>query len=290
MKRAVTFFSEGAAIAADLYLPDDYAEGSKLPVIILCHGFAGIKELLLPAYAEAFAAAGYAALLFDYRGFGASEGERGRLIPREQVVDIRNAITYAETLPEVDADRIGLWGSSFGGANAVMTSAVDKRVKCLVVQLTFGNGERVITGSQNEADKAKLHAMLQKAWQRAVTKNKPMLLAVNQVLTDQQSQDFFTDAVEKFPELKVKIPITTLQHTIECIPEAVIPSVNIPVLIVAAEKDDVNPLSESESLFANANEPKSFFCVPGATHYEVYSGEKFKLVAEKQLAWFNQYL
>jgi len=63
---------------------------------------------------------GYAVLAFDYRGFGESEGERGRLVPAEQMTDIRNAVTYMQTLGEVDPERIGLWGTSFGGANAII--------------------------------------------------------------------------------------------------------------------------------------------------------------------------
>ena len=102
MKREVVFYSEGAKIVADMYVPEQYAEGEKYPVIILCHGFSGIREILLPSYAETFAAAGYISLIFDYRGFGDSEGERGRLIPSEQVVDIRNAITFMEAQPEAD--------------------------------------------------------------------------------------------------------------------------------------------------------------------------------------------
>src|SRR5210317_1955434 len=117
MKREVVFYSEGAKIFADMYVPEQCAEGDKYPVIILCHGFSGIREILLPAYAEVFSAAGYISLVFAYRGFGDSEGERGRLIPSEQVVDIRNAITFMESLEKVDEERIGLWGTSFGGAN-----------------------------------------------------------------------------------------------------------------------------------------------------------------------------
>ncbi len=290
MKKEIYFYSEGFKIAGDLYIPDNYSEGDKLPAIILCHGFAGIKELLLPAYAESFAKNGFIAIVFDYRGFGDSEGERGRLVPQEQVVDIRNAITYLETVPEIDSEKIGLWGTSFGGANAIVTAAMDNRAKCLVVQLTFGNGERVITGGQSDEEKKKLQTMLTKAWQRAVTKNKPLKLSVDRILTDQQSKDFFKTAIEKFPKLGVKIPVLTLQQTIEYAPENFISAVRVPIFIVAAEKDAVNPLKESEYLFEKANHPKSFYCVEDATHYEVYEGEKFEITSQKQIEWFKKYL
>src|SRR3990172_12497741 len=114
MERRVEYYSQGAKVRGVLYLPDG-AAGRRLPGIVLCHGFTGIKELILPDYARRFAAAGYAALTFDYRGFGESEGPRWRLIPWEQVIDIRNAITLLPCQPEGDAQRIGLWGTSYGG-------------------------------------------------------------------------------------------------------------------------------------------------------------------------------
>ena len=78
MERPVSYYSEGARLGAVLYVPDGAGPANRRPGIVLCHGFTGIKELILPDYAQRFAAAGYVALAFDYRGFGESEGERGR--------------------------------------------------------------------------------------------------------------------------------------------------------------------------------------------------------------------
>ena len=119
MERPVSYYSEGARLSAVLYVPDGAGPASRRPGIVLCHGFTGIKELILPDYAQRLAAAGYVALAFDYRGFGESEGERGRLIPSAQVTDIRNSVTFLETLDEVDPEGIGLWGTSYGAANVI---------------------------------------------------------------------------------------------------------------------------------------------------------------------------
>ena len=142
MERQVSYYSEGTKMSAVLYVPDGAGPDRPLPGIVLCHGFTGIKELILADYASRFAAAGYVALAFDYRGFGESEGERGRLIPVEQVRDIRNSITFMETLDEVDPERIGLWGTSYGGANVVQVAGIDQRPKCVVAQVGFGDGGR----------------------------------------------------------------------------------------------------------------------------------------------------
>lgn len=109
---ALTTHKMENGLAVTVRLPDNPA---KVPAIILCHGFCGIQELLLPAFAEAFVNAGFAAVTFDYRGFGASEGERGRLVPALQIEDILAVSRWVQTHPQIDSERIGLWGTSFGG-------------------------------------------------------------------------------------------------------------------------------------------------------------------------------
>ncbi len=288
MKQDVEFYSEGSKIKGILYRPDN--DKGKKPAIVLCHGFAGVKELLLPAYAGEFSRNGFFALTFDYRGFGQSEGERGKLSPHAQVTDIRNALTYIQSLPEVDPGRLGLWGTSFGGANAVTAAAQDKRVKSLCVQLTFGNGERVITGNLTKEEKEKLESMLNKIWTRAVTRNQNMQVPINKILTDEQSIQFYNKTVADFPGFDIKIPFLTIKETIEYQPEKYLDSVHIPIQIVAAENDKVNPVEESGILHEKANSPKELIIIEGATHYELYEGEKFKEVVNKQIEWFRRYL
>ncbi len=209
MQRATSFYSEGCKIAADLYLPD--AGAQDMPAVVLAHGFSGVKELLLPAYGNRLAAAGFVTLAFDYRGFGGSEGERGRLVPLEQMADIRNAITFLQTLPEVNADAIGLWGSSFGGANSLRVAAVDGRVKAVVAQLTFASGERMVTGKMSPDERRKLADALKKAREREVTKNRPLRLPPGQLITDDDSKAFFARALREYPDLAdAKIPFTLL--------------------------------------------------------------------------------
>ena len=107
--KTVTFFSEGQVIAADLFTPGDLAADRKYPAVAICQGFTGIRRTpLIEAIGAALNDAGYVAISFDYRGWGNSGGERGRLAPLEQVDDIRNTLTYLETLGCVDADRLGL--------------------------------------------------------------------------------------------------------------------------------------------------------------------------------------
>ncbi|MDQ3303851.1 MAG: acetylxylan esterase, partial [Actinomycetota bacterium] len=115
MRENVTFTSEGMSCAGWLYVPDEL-DGRRSPAVVMAHGFSAVKEMYLANFAEKFVEAGLVVLVFDYRYFGDSEGEpRGRLIPSEQREDYRNAISWISQRPEVDPERIGVWGSSYSG-------------------------------------------------------------------------------------------------------------------------------------------------------------------------------
>src|SRR5256886_3303061 len=141
MRQDVTFVSEGVSWAGWLYVPDDLKSGERRPAIVMAHGFSAVKEMYLDNFAEVFVAAGFVTLVFDYRNQGASEGTaRGRIIPAEQHEDYRNAITWVSLRPEVDASRIGVWGSSYSGAHVLHLAAFDKRIKAAVAQVPLVNG------------------------------------------------------------------------------------------------------------------------------------------------------
>src|SRR5262249_27904902 len=127
MRRDISFKTEdGVTLRGWLYLPDRAA--GQVPTIVMAHGFSAVKEMYLDRYAEAFAAGGLGALLFDNRNFGASDGQpRQHIAPWEQVGDYRDAITFAETLPEVDKNRIGVWGSSYSGGHGLVLGATGRR-------------------------------------------------------------------------------------------------------------------------------------------------------------------
>jgi dipeptidyl aminopeptidase/acylaminoacyl peptidase len=138
----VFFYSDGLKLAGLLYEPEGLQPGDLRPAVICCHGYTGMKDVYLLPVPERLAAHGYVALAFDHRGFGKSEGQRARLIPWEQAEDIRSAITFAGTLSSVDPDRLGLYGTSFGGANVVMVAGTDDRARCTVCVVGIGDGER----------------------------------------------------------------------------------------------------------------------------------------------------
>jgi dienelactone hydrolase len=132
----VTFDSAGDSCAAWLYRP---AQASAC--VVLAHGWTGVREQRLDAYAERFAEAGLAALVFDYRHFGSSEGQpRGLLDIGSQHADWRAAVDFARALDGIDPARIALWGSSFSGGHVIATAARDHRVAAVIAQVPFVDG------------------------------------------------------------------------------------------------------------------------------------------------------
>lgn len=107
------------------------------PIVVMAHGLTGTRRDRLGAFAERFAAAGFAALVFDHRGFGDSEGEPDRFIPAQQLDDWRAAIEFARTLRGIDPDLVVTFGSSVGGGNALAAAAGDSRVAAAISQVPF---------------------------------------------------------------------------------------------------------------------------------------------------------
>ena len=140
MRKDIEFKTEdGIKLRGWHYLPEKRT--GKVPTIVMAHGFSAVKEMYLDRFADAFAAAGLGALVFDNRNFGASDGEpRQEIDPWQQVSDYRDAITFAETLPETDPARIGIWGSSYSGGHVMVVGAIDRRVKCVVAQVPLASG------------------------------------------------------------------------------------------------------------------------------------------------------
>lgn len=139
----VHFTSQGVECAARLYRP---ASGDvAAPVVVLAHGFGGVRALRLDAYAERFAAAGYVAMTFDYRGFGDSAGEPRQLLDvGMQHADWRAALAFARTLPGVDPERVVAWGTSFAGGHVITLAGAREPLAAIIAQVPHVSGPAAV--------------------------------------------------------------------------------------------------------------------------------------------------
>lgn len=140
--------TEQVTLRGWFFKPDGASTSTKLPCLVMSHGFSALKEMDLDAFAQKFVSAlELSCLVYDNRGFGASDTgpnqHRHEIIPAQQTSDITDAITYAQSREDVDRERIGIWGSSYSGGHVLHVGAMDKRVKAVLCQVSVWEGPLV---------------------------------------------------------------------------------------------------------------------------------------------------
>ncbi len=151
-KTTVRFNSEGITCEGDFYVPEQADGNARFPALVIGHGFTVARSSLVEE-GRLFAEAGYATLAIDYRHFGGSGGEpRGRLWPRQETEDFKAALDWLETQPGVDPQRLGIWGTSFGGGVVTHVAAHDIRVRACVAQAPILDGDAWIRSLNREPD------------------------------------------------------------------------------------------------------------------------------------------
>jgi fermentation-respiration switch protein FrsA (DUF1100 family) len=286
----VQFFSEGARIDGELYVPDDLEPGTRRPAILCCQGYTGVRGITMPDYAQRFMEHGFVALIFDYRGFGTSGGERWRQIPLEQVDDVRNAVTYLATRDEVDEDRIGVWGASFGGANAVYAAGIDERIKAVVGQVGFGDGKQFLFDHRTPEQREQLVATIERNRRRRVLGEAEEKATIQDVLATQQIADTFEVIHKVHPEVYCELSWESAEKTLEYRPIDVVAQISPrPLLIVGAELDDICRMDRLQELYDRAQEPKEIVGIP-VTHFDIYVDDAFEQSAGACARFFGQHL
>jgi len=290
--QAVHFYSEGVKLAGDLFLPEDLRPGEQRAGIVLCHGYTGVRALYLPDNARELTKAGYAVLTFDYKGWGDSEGPPARLAPYSRVADVQAALTFLGAQQMVDAGRLGIYGTSYGGATVVWTAAVDPRVKCVVSVVGIGNGRRWMRSVRRPDE---FHDMLERSAadrvRRALTGQSELVERSDVLLPDRQSAELAAAARAKVSGAISQIPLEFVDDTLGFHPEWVVDKIAPrPVLFITTDDDRLVPPEESIAMYERAGEPKKLVVLPKWGHYEVYAGEAFRQVMEPTLAWYQQYL
>lgn len=292
MKQPVSFYSEGVKLDGDLYLPDDLKPGERRAGVVLCHGYTGVKDLYLPDNAAALNAAGYAVLTFDYKGWGKSEGARTRLAPYSRVADVQAAFTFLSIHPQVDPDRVGIYGTSYGCATVVWAAAVDERVRCTVGVVGMGHGARWMRSVRRPDEWFDLLATSKEdREQRVLTGSSKMVPREEILLPDRQSAELAAAARAKNPNALGELPLEYIDETLQFHPEWVVDKIAPrPLLLIAAGDDRLVPPEDCRSLFDKAGEPKKLVVLPGVGHYQVYAQPAFDDVMRETIAWFATYM
>ena len=300
MQQDIEFKSAGETIRGWLFTPDG-ATGP-FPTIIMAGGWCYVKELVQPDYAKMFADAGLAAILFDYRNFGASDGERRQHInPNAQIEDYKNAISFAETLDQVDSARIGVWGLSYSGGHALIVGATDPRVKCIVSQIPVVDGYRNMRRVHGTMGFRDFEALVIKDRRdRFNTGEDGMIPHAAPDPATEISTWPFPETYETFKVLKAsEAPAYENRSTIES--AELLMSYNVmpflsrildtPTLVVVAEHDDLTLWDlEIEAYNALPTAKKKMVVIGDSTHMTLYSDQSLRAQAGRAATeWFVEH-
>jgi len=289
----VTFYSEGNKLNGDIYLPDD-DKGRPWPAIVQGPGFLGLKDAKhYIMMFEKLCAAGYACLCFDYRGWGDSEGkQRGWVMPQWQVEDIRNGITYMQTRPEIDPNRIATYGSGgTGGGNAIYVAAIDQRVKCAVCYLGVSNGRDWLHSMRREYEWVDFLKRIEgDRKKRVLTGSGEIVSAREEIMVQTPERQTTTIKKEVADKIPQQMPLQCAEALIEYSPEEVVHKIAPrATLFIAVENDAVTPEEQSIRLYERAGEPKKLVLYRQTTHYGIYN-DYFNDVAANVVDWYNRHL
>jgi fermentation-respiration switch protein FrsA (DUF1100 family) len=296
VRQNVEFDAEGVTLRGWLYVPD--GAGAPAPTVVMAHGFSAVKEMYLDRFAEVFADAGLAALVFDNRNFGESDGEpRQEIDPWAQVRDYRHAITYAATRPKVDERRIGIWGSSYSGGHVLVVGAIDRRVRCVASQVPLISGHSnfralvradFIAGfrEQFDADRAARFRGEPPAMVPVVAEDP---LAPSALPTPDSWTWFSQTAESRAPSWRNEVTLRSVEMFTEYEPGTYLPWISpTPLLIVVAAGDHLTPAGLAIAAYEQANEPKQLVLLPSG-HFDAYV-DAFDQASAAARDWFVRHL
>jgi len=262
----------------------------------MAHGLSGVKEQGLGAVAEIFSSSGYAVVVFDYRHFGDSTGEpRQQIFPLDMVEDYRNAITWACSQPNVDADRVGIWGTSLSGALATYTATVDPRVRAVAIQVPVimsPNVRRSLDPAKWDMMRSVLNADRIARYETGEVKTIPVVAQGDApcILPGAEAYDFFIGSQETAPNWRNGVTLESLEKFREFDPVSNIEMMSdVAYLLIGGEKEHILPLDVLQAAFDRVPGPKKMAMLPTG-HFGVYEEPWLSAATDEARIWFDVYL
>ena len=282
---AVTIPSAGLKLSGVVHVPDDVRPGERRAAFLVLHGFGSNKNssnTMEPT--KVLTSLGYVVLRFDMRGCGESEGERGNLICLEQVEDTSSALTFLTKHPAVDPNRIGVIGSSFGGAVAAYAGGVDPRVAAVISNGGWGDGERKFRGQHPGAEAwKKFTDMLALGRGYRAKHGKPLMVPRYDIvpipphlrtnLAENSILEFTSDTAQSMYDFRADDVVGKIAPR--------------PFLLLHSSNDSVTPTEQSIEMFKRAGHPTELHLISDVDHFMFAEGNK--RVWDLVRNWLNDY-
>ena len=284
--------SSGETLGAWLYRPSD--SSGPVPCVVMAHGFGAVKEARLDAYAERFAGAGYAALVFDYRHFGDSTGEPRNLVDvGHQHDDWHAAIAYARALDGVDPARIAIWGSSVGGGHVMAVAADEPDLAAAVSQVPHTSGTAALR-AMNPKSAAGLTGLGIADQAGALFGRGPVYTRIIgppgsvAMMTAADAQPGYEAIVPDDSGWRNDVAARIALRVASYSPGKRAKDVRCPLLVQIAEDDSVAPARPA--IEAAKSAPRGELIRYPLGHFDVYLGEAYERAVADQLEFLSRHL
>jgi cephalosporin-C deacetylase-like acetyl esterase len=301
-QREVEFISGGETVRGDLLLPEG---DGPFPVVVMAGGWCYVKELRQPQYAADFVRRGFAALIFDYRRMGASDGEpRQHIEPWDQIEDYKNAITFVSSLPEIDATRIGIWGISYSGGHVLIVGATDPRVKSVVSNVPVIDGYETMWRMHGTVRFRMLKSLIAEERVKRTESGTHSYMPMSGTPAgpnDELSVWPDDDVRTVFEELKAtqaprhehRNTIASTERLMEYDASVFAPRlINVPTMMIVADGDDITMWDQEIAAFDAIPSPrKELVVIPSTSHMTLYSDvTALDFAARAAGSWFSRTL
>jgi pimeloyl-ACP methyl ester carboxylesterase len=257
---------------ADLHLPDDDGAAAPYPAIVAVSGYQGLKVIHPERFARALTPRGYAVLAFDYRGFGMSEGERGRLVPQEWAQDILAGVDRIGAEEIVDPERIGLIGWGLGGGVVVSAAAQAKRVAAVAAVNGIADGRRSTEHMHDEDSWASLlRRIYADRGQRAAHGRSEITSPwdIVRLNLDSVTDDYVGEQLYKAPGFGAGVTLESADRLLHFCPQNEVGRIAPrPLLVVHGAQNELHKPEEAQALYDNAGEPRRLELLEGVGHTE----------------------
>lgn len=283
----VSFFSEGARLSGFLHRPDASA-AKRLPFIVQGPGWLGLADAkLYQPYHEAFTAAGFALLIFDYRGFGESEGDRGTISPAWQLEDWRNALAYMRGRDDMEPTRAAIFGSGgTGGGNAVLVAGYEPAIRATISQVPVADGRDWLHRMRQEHEWIAFLASVEAERRaRATTGTGTTVHPREGIMVETPERRASAVKADVDSRIPSAVPLSAAGGILEYRPLDVAGRVR-GLMVIGVADDAVTPTDHAEQLYAAAQGPKKLVLQRNTTHYAAYK-QYAGLVIPMMVEWLR---
>lgn len=262
--------------------------------MILAHGFSSTRSEKLQYYGERFAAAGFAALVFDYRHFGDSGGQPRQLISlRKQLEDYRAAVEFARGRPEIDAESIVLWGTSLSGGHVLKLAAQDGSLAAVIAQTPFTDGasairsaelRNVIKGVGYGLVDAALGALGREPLLAPAVGPPGTFAAITESGAEEAQKRLVSDDSRWRNEVAARVGLTIGAYR----PAAGAARIACPLLVCVATADATTPAEPAARVARRAprGELREYAC----GHFDIYEGGWFERMVTDEIEFLRRHL